>query len=178
MSKEKESNVEKEEVEKDKNKLEDVCSEKTELEGAKEELAQWKEKYLRANADFQNFKNRSSQEMARWASRAQEDVIKDILSIVDDFDRAFSECEKHGIEKEDQIWLDGFKMIQKSLYKLLEKYEVKEISQNEKFDPEFHEAVSQVESDKHKSGEVVHILQKGFIRNGQVLRPTKVAVAK
>ena len=178
MSKEKDLSVKNSKNEKDKKEREETRGEKSDLEKTKEELEQWKDKCVRISADFQNFKNRSSQELVRWASRAQEDVIKDILSIVDDFDRAFSECEKHGIEKKDQIWLDGFEMIQKSLYKLLEKYDVKEVSQNNKFDPEFHEAVSHIESDQHKSGEIVYIMQKGFICKGVVLRPSKVAVAK
>ena len=163
---------------KDKEENKEIDLEKSELVKANEELEVWKEKCVRVSADFQNFKNRSSQELIRWSSKAKEDVVKDVLLIVDDFDRAFSECEKHGIEKDDQIWLDGFKMIQKSLYKLLEKHDVEEVSQNDKFDPEIHEAISQVESDDHKSDEIVHVMQKGFSSKGKVLRPSKVVVAK
>ena len=168
---------------KDCQECESVVAEKIEnlekqLEECKEQEGQLKEKLLRSTADFHNYKNRTEQESLLWISKAKEGVLQDFLSIVDDFDRAFAECEKHGIKKEDQIWLDGFKLITKSLYKLLEKYHVTEIQDNKEFNPEVHEAVVQLDSDQHKSGEVVQVLQKGFMFQDKVLRPAKVSVAK
>jgi molecular chaperone GrpE len=147
-------------------------------ENCDKQLEELQERFLRVNADFQNYKNRIEQESLKWISGAQENVLIDFLSIVDDFDRAFAECEKHGIEKGDQIWLDGFKMISDSLYKLLEKYGVGEIEQSKEFNPEIHEAIAHIDSADHKSNELVDVTQKGFKRKDKVIRPSKVVVAK
>ena len=80
--------------------------------------------------------------------------------------------------KEADVWIAGFEMIQKSLNKLLEKYEVKEISDFQNFDPELHEAIAQVASDEHESGQIVNVVQKGYILKDKILRPAKVTVAK
>ena len=140
--------------------------------------AKWEEKYIRLNADFQNYKKRTEQESILWIRRSKEDVLQNVLNIVDDFDRAFSECEKHGVSDEDQIWLDGFKMTSKSLYKLLKKYDVRAIETDKGFDPEYHEAVAHIDSKDHKTGHIVHVMQKGFMIGKKVLRPAKVGVAK
>ena len=142
------------------------------------ERDEWKDKFLRTSADLQNYKKRIEKEMANWALNAQEPVFLDLLAIVDHFDRAFHEYEKQDVDSSHHMWIEGFRMINKELYKLLEKYGVSEITNLTTFNPEFHEAVMQIKSEGHSSGEIVQVLQKGFMRNGRVLRPAKVSVAE
>lgn len=146
-----------------------------ELASCLAERDSWKEKYVRVQADLDNFSKRIEKERLQWRNTVQAALLLDILPIVDDFDRAFEQK----VESQDiQSWLAGFEMIRKSLQKLLEKYDVKEIPATLPFDPEYHEALVQVESPAHASGEIVGILQKGYTFRGEVLRPAKVSVAK
>ncbi len=149
-----------------------------ELESCKNEVQVLKDSFLRLSADFENYKKRITKEKSEWLISAQNDIILDILNIVDDFDRAFTELHKKEISKEFQNWISGFELIHKSLYKLLNKYNVKEIQDNNIFNPEIHEAIAQVESADKKSGQIVNVAQKGFTFNNRVLRPAKVVVAK
>lgn len=138
----------------------------------------WKDKFIRLQADFDNFTKRNEKERIQWATAAQAALLNDILPIVDDFDRAMAQISNKEIVAELKTWLEGFQFIHKALYKFLEKYDVEEIPASKPFDPKYHEALVQVESPEHKSGEIVAILQKGFIYKGNVLRPAKVSVAK
>jgi molecular chaperone GrpE len=139
---------------------------------------EWKDKYIHVSADLQNYKRRVEKEQTIWIARAQMDMLLPLLTIVDDFDRAL--CEHHSREKTVELdqWLKGFELIGKELYKYLHAMGVSEIKETVYFDPNLHEAIVQVESDKHNSGDIVDVLQKGFMLKDQVLRPAKVTVAK
>lgn len=160
----------------------DVTAKKSEeqqentLQACQQELAEWKDKYLRLSADFQNYKRRQTQEQSSLRRMMQGKILFDLLRIVDDFDRALEEAkteESSGLA----AWLEGFSMIRKELYKLLDSYGVKEIETYDEFDPEIHEAVMQVDSEDHQSGSIVEVLEKGYMIDGQVLRPAKVSIA-
>jgi len=148
------------------------------LEVCKNQLDDVKGKLVRVSADLQNYKRRVEKEKIQWIQIAQSEIIADLLSVVDDFDRAMVEYEKKELPKELQSFLDGFVMISKSFYKLLEKYNVKEITENKQFDPTLHEAISQIDSPDHKTDEIVEVVQKGYMLKDKVLRPAKVVVAK
>ena len=150
-----------------------------ELEKCISERTAFEEKYIRANADFNNFKNRTEKEFQRWILNLKETMTLDLLSISDDFERAFSGYEKLQKNNDNcEALLDGFKMIYKSLQKNIEKHQVKEIKDNHVFDPNLHEAIAHIDSEKHKSGEIVEVVQKGFKIGDKVLRAAKVCVAK
>jgi molecular chaperone GrpE len=149
---------------------------------------EWKDRALRTAADYENFKKRSEKERLLWISSAQSAVLLDLISIVDDFDRAFSslpslhlsgssDSASSGGQARDQSRA-GFELIYKSLQKILEKYGIQEIKDLSHFDPTKHEAIMQVESADHKPGDIVQVLQKGYLFKGEVLRPAKVSVAK
>ncbi len=108
---------------------------------------------------------------------AQDRVIIDFLSIVDDLGRAFEELKLQQLPQDVAAHFQGISMIVKNLDALLKKYEIEEISHKGTFDPQFFEAVMQQESPDHASGEILAILQKGYMRKGRVLRPAKVVVA-
>ncbi|KKP35553.1 MAG: Protein GrpE [candidate division TM6 bacterium GW2011_GWF2_32_72] len=133
------------------------------------------ESYIRLVADFENYKRRVEKEKLGWVKMAQSNVFYDLLPVIDDFDRALKEKEA---DASMTVWLEGFKLIRKSLDKILDKYEIKYIDCSIPFNPELHEAVAQIDSANHKSGQIVEVYQSGYIMKDQVLRPAKVVVAK
>lgn len=154
-----------------------AMTDKEALEKAEAHIGEWAEKYLTLTADFENYKKRVSSERADWAHDAQKRIVLDLLDVVDNFERAL-EQEKKRESAEAQALLAGFTMIYQSLEKVLAKYGVQAITDFSTFNPKYHEALMQVESDKHKSGEVVQVLQKGYMINDKVIRPATVSVAK
>jgi len=150
----------------------------TELQTCQAELQALKEKFIHVSADLENFTRRINKERMQWAHRAQELVFSDVLSIIDDFDRSLEEQKKVELTKEMQTWLSGFNMIRSALAKFLDKYDVQEITEVKIFDPNIHEALMQVESSDHQSGDIVQVMQKGYRFKDTVLRPAKVSVAK
>lgn len=133
------------------------------------ELSIWKDQCKRISAEFENFKRRTERDQLRWAEMAKESLLQELLSFVDTFDMALQQ--KNGTD------CAGIEMAYQSLIKLLAKHDVSVMKQTRDFDPEFHEAVMQVASDSHESGQVVEILAKGFMLKDRVLRPAKVSVA-
>lgn len=129
----------------------------------------WKDQCKRISAEFENYKKRTQRDQARWAEQAKESVLKDMLSFVDDFERALDQNSSDD---------SGIKMVYQSVLKVLEKNGVLKIEDYTEFDPEFHEAVIQVESSEHESGQIVEVFSKGFMVQDRVFRPAKVSVAK
>ncbi|MDR3647439.1 MAG: nucleotide exchange factor GrpE [Candidatus Babeliales bacterium] len=140
------------------------------------ELRQVKDTLLRLNADFDNYKKRVVKEKANWLLDAQGEVIVSLLPIIDDFDRAMVESKKQE-GKDLATWISGFELIHKAFHKFLDKYNIKEINGFIHFDPEFHEAIAQIDSEQ-ESGTIIEIVQRGYTFNDKVLRPAKVIVAK
>jgi molecular chaperone GrpE (heat shock protein) len=155
----------------------DISQEKEALEKSQAAMAEWQDKYLSLTADFQNYKKRVTQERAEWAHDAQKQVFLDLLSVIDNFERAL-DLEKKRESAENLNWLAGFEMIYQALEKLIKKFGVEEMTDFSTFNPKYHEALVQVESPQHKSGEIVQVLQKGYVMNEKVLRPATVSVAK
>jgi molecular chaperone GrpE len=146
------------------------------LNACQTELSDCKENYKRLSADFQNFKKRLQKEQSSLQHMLQADVLLKILPVIDNFDRALQERPEQ--EAGCKAWLEGFELIRKELYAVLEYYGVKEIESTDEFNPEYHEAVMQVESDNHEPGDIVEVLQKGYMIGDRVLRPAKVSVAE
>jgi molecular chaperone GrpE len=148
------------------------------LDVCKQSCQEWKDKYVHVSADLQNYKRRIEKEQAAWIDRAQGEVLVRLLSIVDDFDRALSEHYNRERTPDLDQWLKGFELIGKELYKFLQDMQVTEIKDTIYFDPTLHEAIVQVEDAQRSSGEIVDVIQKGFMFKDRVLRPAKVTVAK
>jgi len=143
------------------------------LEICQQEIAQYKDQLARVSADFDNYKKRMNREQIQWMQTAQTMVIKDLLTVIDNFERALS-------QKTDETasMYVGIEMIYKSVVQLLTKYGVKEFSEYKEFDPELHEALMHAESADHTPGQIVQVLEKGFMMKDKVLRPAKVTVAQ
>jgi molecular chaperone GrpE len=154
-----------------------ILTEKEQLEKANAAVSEWIEKFLSLTADFQNYKKRITQERIDWAQDAQKLVFIDILAVIDNFERALDQ-EKKRENSEGIAWLAGFEMIYQSLEKFLVKFGVQEITDFSVFNPKYHEALLQIESNEHKSGEIVQVLQKGYTMQDKVIRPAIVSVAK
>lgn len=150
----------------------------SELETCREALAQSSQKYIYLVAEFDNFKRRTEREKAQWITQAQAQLLVDVLPIVDDFERALSDIEEKQFPPELAAYVSGFELIARALQKFLKTHNVQEITDLTHFDPEKHEAIMQVTSDQHKSGDIVTVLQKGYIFKNQVIRPARVSVAQ
>lgn len=133
------------------------------------ELSMWQDQCKRISAEFENFKRRMDKEKVRWAEMAKESMLFELLSFIDTFELA--------LQQKDGVDHKGIEMVYQSLLKLLSKNDVTVMSVEKEFDPQYHEAVMQVVSEKHKSGEIVDLLAKGFMIKDRVLRPAKVSVA-
>ena len=151
-------------------------SENNALLKCEQERDNFKAQFLRVTADFENFKRRQEKEQAQWYQQAQADLLKNLLVVVDNFDRALQE--KQTRTPELASWLQGFELIHKSIKKLLKDYDVEELKNMTEFDPEFHEALAQVESEDKNPGDIVDVLEKGYTFKGLLLRPAKVTVVK
>ena len=149
----------------------------SELTACISELALLKDKYARLGSDFENYKRRIDKEKSSWMQSAQSAILTDLLAVVDDFDRAL-QAGKQNQQESSVSLLSGFDLIEKGLQKLLAKYGVTPMKDYQSFDPEKHEALMHIDSPDHASGDIVQVLQKGFMFKDMVLRPAKVSVAK
>lgn len=131
-------------------------------------------RYMRLMADFQNFKRRTEKEKSDIYAFANEKIVKELLDVIDNFERALAV----GNGADGEKFLEGMEMILKQLLGVLEKAGVAEIKAlGEDFDPNFHNAVMTEDSTEYESGKVTAVLQKGYTLNGRVVRPTMVKVA-
>ncbi|QXM06205.1 nucleotide exchange factor GrpE [Crassaminicella indica] len=143
------------------------------LQEEKEEL---NSKYLRMTADFQNYKKRVEKEKSEIYQLANEKLILDLLPIVDNFERAVKSYKDEG---KDESFTQGIEMILQQLLDVFKKNGVEEIEAlGKEFDPNFHHAVMQEESDEYESNTVIDVFQKGYILNGKTIRPSMVKVVK
>ncbi|QOW64333.1 nucleotide exchange factor GrpE [Campylobacter hepaticus] len=139
------------------------------------ELDELKDKYIRANAEFENIKKRMEKEKLSAMAYANESFAKDLLDVLDALEAAIN------VQCDDEISLKIKEGVQNTLdlfLKKLEKHGVGIINEEKDFDPNLHEAMFHVDSKDHQSGEVVQVLQKGYKIADRVIRPTKVSVAK
>ncbi|ECH3940143.1 nucleotide exchange factor GrpE [Campylobacter jejuni] len=150
-------------------------NEKNETNELQKELEELKDKYMRANAEFENIKKRMEKEKLSAMAYANESFVKDLLDVLDALEAAVN------VECQDEISLKIKEGVQNTLdlfLKKLEKHGVALIKNEKEFDPNLHEAMFHVDSENHQSGEVVQVLQKGYKIADRVIRPTKVSVAK
>ena len=141
-------------------------------EGSAADADEMNAKYLRLMADFQNFKRRTEKEKGDIYAFANEKIISELLNVIDNFERAL----EHGAEGDS--FAEGMNMIFKQLKEVLEKAGVTEIEAlGLDFDPNFHNAVMTEDSEQYYSGKVTAVLQKGYILNNRVIRPSMVKVA-
>jgi len=149
------------------------------LEAALSEAADYKDKYLRAHADFENSKKRLEKDKMNAVSYANESFAKDILAVMDSFENALASMENSEDSSEVlEKMKEGVTLTHEQLKKVLEKNHIKAVDCEGEFDPEVHQAIMQVESDSHKVGDVVQVMQKGYTIKDRILRPAMVSTCK
>ncbi len=143
-----------------------------------EENAVLKDKFLRTNAEMQNMKRRMEEEKANLLKYEGEELIKNLLPVIDNFERAIS-MDDTNLEDEVSKFLNGFKMIYGNLSTTLQGYEVIAMDiLNKPFDPNLMEAVLTEEVEGMEPNIVVDVLQKGYTYKGKVIRHAMVKVSK
>lgn len=148
------------------------------LEAAELKAKQNYDRLLRITAEFENYKKRMEREMNEFRKFANESLVKDILPTVDNLQRAL-ETHQGNQENSTDGMREGVEMTLKALLGSLEKHGVAPIEALEKpFDPNFHHAVMQEESDKYPENTVSQELQKGYMIRDRLLRPSMVVVSK
>ena len=151
------------------------------LEVALAEAADYKDKYLRAHADFENSKRRLEKDKANAVSYANESFAKDILAVMDSFENALASMKSADEDNASEVldnMKEGVNLTYEQLKKILEKNSIKEVDCSGEFDPEVHQAIMQVESDEHEVGDVVQVMQKGYTIKERILRPAMVSTCK
>ncbi len=161
----------------DNEKLDDKDSE---IERLKAEVAEWEDKFLRTHASFENSKRLLAKDKATAVAYANESFASDILTVIDSLDSALSMINVD--ENSDNEFMkkmkEGLTLVDEQLHKVLEKHQIKPIDCTNEYNPNLHQAVMQVDSDKHESGDIVKVLQKGYTIKDRVLRPAMVSTAK
>ena len=144
------------------------------LEEEKAKFAELNDKHLRLQAEFDNFRKRTAKEKLDLTVTASENVIKDILPVFDDFERALQNMEKNGNEAD----LQGVTLIFNKLKDTLKKKGLEEIdAMNAEFNTDEHEALTMIPApEEDKKGKVLDVIQKGYKLNGKVIRFARVVV--
>lgn len=141
-------------------------------------IKELEEKVLREKAELVNYRKRKDDEVSNLLKYASEDIIKEILPVVDNFERAIK-LDDNDLTDELSKFLSGFKMIYTALIGILNKFEVKAIDGTSKpFDPTYHQAVLTEKIEQVEPGIVIEVLQKGYLYKDRVIRPAMVKVSE
>jgi molecular chaperone GrpE len=154
----------------------DHATEKQQEEHVPQEI-NYKDLFIRTNADLQNFKRRVERERIDFTAIIQTDVLEKILPTVDELEIAIQTALQKA-PAGSESWIEGFQLMLKNLKKRLSELGVEEIDTTGIFNPEYHEALMQVDSPAHKSGYIVQQLSRGYMLKGKVIRHARVSVAK
>ncbi len=168
------------EEKKEEKKIQQEQEQKTEeqpQEQQKSEAEVWKERYVRLLAEFDNYRKRVAREQAQAIERAKEETWKALFPIIDDILRATEAAEK---AKDLKSVVEGLQMLKQKIFAQLEKANIQPIEAKGKpFDASLHEAVASIEvDDPEKKGKVIEEVEKGYIRNGKVIKYAKVITGK
>jgi molecular chaperone GrpE len=128
----------------------------------------------RKQAEFENFRKRAARDQERLVAHAHERLVRELLPVLDDLERALEAAERH----EEAALVDGVKLVERSLRAALEKEGLVEIETDGPFDPHVHEAVLAQPREDAESGAVVDVLQRGYRLGDKVVRPARVIVAE
>ena len=139
-------------------------------------IAVWRDKYMRLQAEFDNYRKRTLREKMDLVASGGADVIKSMLSVLDDMYRAVAASEK----SEDITALrEGEKLVLQKFEETLRQKNVTEIEvQDKDFDPDFHEAVARFAAGEDKKGKIIDVVQRGYMLGDKVLRYAKVVVGE
>lgn len=144
-----------------------------------EQLKQSEDKYLRVHADFENIKKRLEKEKYQAIDYASEKFARDLLAPIDSLQMALKSA--HAELSADELLgklKEGIELTIKNFNTVFEKHDISTVETNGEFDPNFHDAVMQVDSAEHEDGQIVQELQKGYKYKERLLRPAMVSICK
>ncbi|MBW1840250.1 MAG: nucleotide exchange factor GrpE [Deltaproteobacteria bacterium] len=147
------------------------------LESLEQEAKENHDRFLRVSAEFENYKKRAAREMNDFRKFANDNIVRAMLPVVDNLDRAI---ESSGDDQQTvSSVVEGVNMTLKEILKVFEQFGIKPFeSLGEPFDPGFHQAVMQEETEDHPDNTVIKELQKGYMMHDRLLRPAMVVVSK
>jgi molecular chaperone GrpE len=147
------------------------------LEAARQEAKENYDRLLRTSAEFDNYKKRTAREMQDVIKYANEKVFKELLTVVDNLERAI---EAAGVDRtDDDPLVKGIHLTLSEVFKILERHKVKPVKAlGEPFDPAYHQAMMQEEVADQAPNTVVREMQKGYVMHDRLLRPAMVVVSK
>jgi molecular chaperone GrpE len=151
---------------------EEAAPEVVELEALRNENEELIDTLQRLQADFENYRKRAARDQEALVGRAGERIVKELLPILDDLERALEAAEQH----EEAKLEEGVKLVHRQLERLLEKEGLAAVETDGMFDPHVHEALLTQPSESEE-GSVIEVLQKGYRLGDRVLRPARVVVA-
>ncbi|HEY0039206.1 MAG TPA: nucleotide exchange factor GrpE [Flavisolibacter sp.] len=156
--------------------LNEPVAEESEIENLKEQIAQQNDKYLRLVAEFDNFRRRNAKERIELIQTAGKDVITELLDVLDDSERAQAQLEK----TDDIVQIrEGVGLVFNKLRNTLTAKGLKPMeAMNAEFNPDLHEAITEIEAGEEMKGKVVAEVQKGYYLNEKIIRFAKVVVGK
>jgi molecular chaperone GrpE len=128
----------------------------------------------RTKADFENYRKRAIRDQERLVAHAHERLVKELLPVLDDLERALEAAERH----EEATLVEGVQLVQGALRKALEKEGLAEIEAEGAFDPHVHEAVLTQPGNGKESGSVLEVVQRGYRLGDRIVRPARVIVAE
>jgi len=144
-----------------------------ELEEARAQVSEFKDNWIRAQAEFQNYRKRVERDNDLMKSQMKGDIIKKILPALDDLERAMQN------RPADDAWANGIELIMRKMQGILDGEGVKRIeAKGVEFDPNFHEAISHEPAEGVESGHVIDVVQNGYVIGDRVIRPALVRVAQ
>jgi molecular chaperone GrpE len=168
--------VEAEIVEEESEGLESVGALEQELSEARARADEYLDGWQRSRAEFANYKKRVDREQAQAYQMAAGNIIRRYLDVLDDMERALKNRPQEG---DGASWANGIELIYRKLLNIVESEGVKPMeAQGQLFDPNLHEAISSEESDDHESGQIIEVLQQGYLIGDRILRPAVVRVAR
>ena len=161
-----------------KHKKEEKNKYKEEIAKLKEQNKKLEQDVLVAKADLVNYRKRKDEEVVRMLKFCNEDLIKQLLSVLDNFEIA-NKLDDNNLDDEVSKFLEGFKMIYCNMQNIMGGFEVKAIDgANKPFDPIYHNAIMMEKVEGMESGMVIEVLQKGYIYKDKVIRPAMVKVSE
>jgi molecular chaperone GrpE len=148
------------------------------IEEQQAQIQGYRERWLRALADIENFRKRTRREMETATNLANAILLRELLEVLDNFERALGTTPSGDVAP-DEGFQEGVRLIYGQIRGVLRQHEVTQIeADGAPFDPNLHEAVSQVETDEVPSHHVAQVVQTGYMLKDKVLRPARVVVAK
>ena len=163
-----------ESVEADSTKLDSTKLDDERIAGLEAERDEYLGLLQRVQADFENYRKRAARDQERLVAHAHERLVRELLPVLDDLERALEAAERH----EEAALVDGVKLVERALRTALQKEGLVEIETNGAFDPHVHEAVLAQPREDAESGAVVDVLQRGYRLGDKVVRPARVIVAE